>query len=56
MQQIRKHPHWRVLLGFPRRPPLVPAAATTPTSYSNNSNAAASYGAGLIGETAGTGA
>ena len=40
------------LLGFPT-PPLVPAAATPPTSYSNNSNAAASYGAGLIGETAG---
>jgi CO/xanthine dehydrogenase Mo-binding subunit len=43
------------LAGFPV-PPLVPAAATPPTTYSNNGNAASSYGAGLVGGTShGTG-
>lgn len=36
------------LLGF-AVPPVTPAAATTPTTYSNNSNAAPSYGAGCVG-------
>ena len=43
------------LAGFPV-PPLVPAPATPPTTYSNNGNAASSYGAGLVGGDAkGTG-
>jgi nicotinate dehydrogenase subunit B len=40
------------LLGFPT-PPLVPAAATRPTAYSNNGNPASSYGAGVVGATSG---
>ena len=43
------------LAGFPT-PPLVPAKAAAPTTYSNNSNAAPSYGAGIVGGKAnGTG-
>ena len=40
------------LAGFPV-PPLVPGPATPPTTYSNNGNAASSYGAGLVGGQAG---
>jgi nicotinate dehydrogenase subunit B len=37
-------------------PPFVPAAGTTPATYSNNGNSASSYGAGVVGGTAsGTG-
>src|SRR5215471_6239150 len=43
------------LAGFPT-PRLVPAAANPPATYSNNSNAASSYGAGLVGgKSGGTG-
>ena len=43
------------LVGFPT-PPLVPAKATPPTSFSNNSNAAASYLSGMVnGKSGGTG-
>ena len=43
------------LLGFPT-PALVPTAANRPNNYSNNGNAASSYGAGVFGATArGTG-
>src|SRR5262249_16485213 len=43
------------LAGFPV-PPLVPGAASPPTTYSNNSNSASSYGAGIVaGRAGGTG-
>lgn len=43
------------LLGFPT-PPLVPGPGNPPTSYSNNSNADSSYGAGCVaGRCGGTG-
>ena len=43
------------LVGFPT-PPVVPAQATPPTTFSNNSNAAASYLSGTVnGKSGGTG-
>jgi nicotinate dehydrogenase subunit B len=42
------------LAGFPvPNYPLVPAAATPPSNYSNNSNSASSYGAGMVGAASG---
>jgi nicotinate dehydrogenase subunit B len=40
------------LAGFPV-PAFVPAAGTTPTTFGNNGNSASSYGAGVVGGTAG---
>lgn len=40
------------LAGFPV-PPLVPAAGTPPTAYSNNGNSASPYGMGCVGTTCG---
>jgi len=40
------------LAGFPT-PAFVPAAGTTPANFGNNGNSASSYGAGVVGGTAG---
>ncbi len=40
------------LLGF-AAPAIVPAAATPPTTYSNNGNIASSYGSGCVGNSCG---
>jgi nicotinate dehydrogenase subunit B len=40
------------LLGFPT-PPLAPAPAARPTTYSNNGNSASSYGSGCVGAACG---